>query len=190
MNALLDVSNVTGGNWILGQEQALGEAGEAKGAITVNDRIAPGSGGPGVLRASDVILGGGAPWLFESGTAVSDRMQCGGSFLRGSGTNFIFDMQNTGVAGVYTLVTWAVATDFPADVFSAENVPVGLIPSFSIADGSLNLRLAEAGNSQPPMIRGMTATGEGLPVFQWTGSPGQSFVVEAATVLGPLPEAD
>lgn len=191
VNSLLDVSGVTGGNWVLGAAQTLGGTGEVKGAITVNGWIAPGDGGPGILRTGDIIWNGSVPWRCELGEAAeSDLVQCGGSFLRGSVTNFVFDLQGTGVVGVYTLVTWAASTDFSADDFSVMNLPAGMTADFSIASSSLILQLARDGALELPAIGAMTITGGGMPAFQWTGLPGKSGLIEAATVLGPAPEAD
>ena len=191
VQSLLDVSGVVSGKWVLGAVQTLGGTGEVKGAITATGRVAPGNGGRGVLRAGDMTWDSGAPWPFELGPVPEcDRLQCGGNFMRGFGTNYVFDLQGTGAVGVYTLITWSASTDFSTGDFSVENTPAGLIPVFSIVDGALLLQLDEYPSAPPATISGIRVNGGGSPSLHWAGTPGQSFLIEAATALGPVPEAN
>ncbi len=185
VRSLLEVNGVAGGVWPLGVGQVLGGTGEVKGAITASGRIAPGDGTVGTLRAGDVTWNEGDPWPFELGPAPEgDRLACSGSFLRGSGTNFIFDLQGTGSAGVYTLVTWSVGTDYPDAGIAAANPPPGLTPVFTATNRQLVLTLAGGGQSGPVAI-GSARWESGAPGFRWTAEPGQTCLVEAASELGP-----
>lgn len=136
-----------GTGFTLGVGQTLAGAGTVVSNIVVSGAVSPGVSGLGTLTASDrVTWNAGVAWPFELGAAsASDRLAIQGSFTKGSGSGFVFDLQNTGAAGVYTLVTWAVSTDFVGADFAANNIPGGLTPAFSISGNELLLTLSGGG---------------------------------------------
>ena len=126
----------------------LGGTGSVAGAVTVQSGglIAPGNS-VGTLGVGSVMWDAGAAWPFELGAAgVCDRLACSGSFLKGSGSTYTFDLQNTGVAGVYTVVTWTASTTFMDGDFAANNVPSGYAPTFAVNANSLTLTLTSSGS--------------------------------------------
>lgn len=127
---------------------ALSGTGTISSAVSVDGVIAPGSGGIGKLTVGNVKWAAGPAWPFELGAASSgDRLAINGGFTNNGGSGFAFDLQNTGVAGVYTLVTWTASTTFTNTDFSANNVPAGLTPTFSMNANSLLLELTSGGGS-------------------------------------------
>ena len=118
-------------------------------AVSTGGRIAPGAS-IGTLHASNVTWDAGTAWPFELGAASSgDLLACAGSFIKGSGAGFTIDLQNTGVAGTYTIVTWAASTTFVDADFAALNVPGGLTPSFTVQPNELTLTLTSGGGGSP-----------------------------------------
>ncbi len=192
VNSDLDVTGVTGGTWALASGQVLSGTGTVLGTAAVDGSVAPGDGGIGALRASNVTWNSGSAWRFELGAASeADRLVCSGSFLKGSGTDFVFDLQSTGAAGVYTLVTWAVSSDFDGANFSAANVPSGLTADFTKQANDLTVTLASGGGPVTNNVVFTTAlVSGGVASIQWTGSPGTTSLVEGATALGESPAAD
>jgi fibronectin-binding autotransporter adhesin len=125
---------------------ALSGTGTISSAVTVDGVIAPGDGGIGQLTVGNVKWAAGPAWPFELGAAPSgDLLAINGGFTNNGGTGFAFDLQNTGVAGVYTLVTWTASTTFTNTDFSATNVPAGLTPAFTMNTNSLMLELTSSG---------------------------------------------
>ena len=188
--ATLDVSSVAGG-FSLASGQVLAGEGTVAGALVADGSVSPGIDGIGKLNAADVTWNDTSAWLFELGAVpASDRLTCTGSFLRGSGTDFVFDLQSTGAEGVYTLVTWSVSTDFDVDDFTTENVPVGLTPSYTLAANELILSLSSTEGGTNEIKLNQFVVNAGVPQIQWTANPGSTSVVEVATTLGPSPAAD
>ena len=189
--AVLDVSSIAGG-FSVSSGQVLAGAGSVEGAMVVDGTVSPGLVGIGTLSASNVTWNSVSEWVFELGAASeSDRLNCTGSFLRGTGTDFIIDLQSTGAEGVYTLVTWSVSTDFQQDDFTTQNIPEGLAPSYTLAANELILTLSPAGGGGTNQIEfagiGFSAS---VPQIEWTADPGSTSVIEVATTLGPSPVAD
>jgi fibronectin-binding autotransporter adhesin len=135
-----------GSAWTVAGSGTLGGSGSIFSTVTVHGAISPGTG-IGVLAVnSNVLWNAGVAWPFELGAAPScDRLAISGSFTKGSGSGFSFDLQGTGVAGVYTLVTWSASTTFVSGDFSVVNVPGGLTPSFSVNVNDLTLTLTGGG---------------------------------------------
>ncbi len=72
---------------------------------------------------------------------ASDRLAIAGDFTKGTGTQFVFDLQNTGQVGTYTLVNWTGATTFAVGNFSYQNLTAGLSGTFEISGSNLNLNV-------------------------------------------------
>jgi autotransporter-associated beta strand protein len=142
-------NNTTGsalgtGNISVGISGTLGGTGSVAGVTTVSGAIAPGGTGIGGLAITNhVTWNGGADWKFELGIAnASDRLNitgAGSDFLKGPGSVWRFDFQNTGVAGnTYTLVDWVDFTTFTDADFSSTNLASGLTGSFVINGSQLD----------------------------------------------------
>jgi autotransporter-associated beta strand protein len=168
----------------------LSGTGTISSAVTVDGVIAPGSGGIGKLTVGSVKWAAGPAWPFELGAASSsDRLAINGGFTNNGGTGFTFDLQNTGVAGVYTLVTWTASTTFTNTDFSANNVPVGLTPAFTMNANSLMLELTSSGGG------GITAEATNTTIavvggqveFGFNIASGALYHVQASTnLLAPV----
>lgn len=136
------------GSYTVNDTGILGGTGRITRTVTANGAIAPGYGGIGTLTVSNMVWNEGVSWLFQLGTpGLADRLACLGSFQKGSGMDFVFDFQNTGAAGVYTLVTWAASTTFVSTDLLASNLPSGLTPLFSTNANALILTLTGGGGS-------------------------------------------
>lgn len=116
----------------------LGGNGAIASATTVSGVLSPGSAGIGTLTVqSDVTWNGGSAWVMELGSGnVSDLLNitgAGSDFLKGSGSSWTFDFQNTGTVGsTYTLVDWAGTTSFVSGDFNYTNLATGLSGFFAI----------------------------------------------------------
>ena len=175
-----------GSGFTLGAGQTLAGAGTVLSAVTVAGAVSPGIAGIGTLTASNITWNEGVAWPFELGAASTcDRLAINGSFLMGTGgTGFTFDLQNTGVAGVYTVVTWTVSTTFTGGEFVAINAQGGLSPTFDIIGNALVLTLSGGGG---PVISGSTNTSIGVVggqvQFGFNIASGASYHVQASTNL-------
>ena len=139
-----------GPGFTLGTGQTLAGEGTVTSEIEVDGAVSPGIGGIGTLTASNsVTWNAGVAWPFDVGAAsASDRLSIDGDFTMGTGgeAEFEFDLQNSAVAGVYTLVTWTASTTFDDGTeFSAVNFPVELTPTFSVTANELLLTLTGEG---------------------------------------------
>ncbi len=111
--------------------------------VTVSGAIAPGDGGIESLNiANDVVWNGGVAWKFELGSANScDQLLitgAGNELLKGTGSTWGFNFQNTGVVGqTYVLIDWAGTTDFLASDFSFTGLASGLTGSFALNGSQL-----------------------------------------------------
>ncbi len=127
-------------------------------------------------------------WPYDLGAAsASDRLNIEGDFTMGAGAEgeFVFDLQNVGVAGVYTLVTWTVSTTFvDGSEFSAINVPGGLTPAFTVNANELLLTLSGDGGG---FTAGSTNTSialvSGQVTFGFTIASGALYHVQVSTNL-------
>ena len=127
----------------------LGGTGAIGPAATVSGIVAPGSGGIGTLAfASGLTWNGGTTagsttdWLFDLGAAnTSDLASIAGSFTKGTGSVFRFDLGNATTQGTYTLTTWTGSTTFSAGDFSYTNLGGGNTGTFDIVGNSLMLTI-------------------------------------------------
>lgn len=182
------------GVYTVGVAGVLGGTGTIRRAVTVNGIIAPGDGGIGTLTVSNTTWNAGTNWVFQLGAAsAADRLASLGTFVKGTGAGFAFDIQNTGVAGVYTLVTWAASTTFVSGDFSAVNVPAGLSPSFAVNATNLTLTLTTAALGPQlgvtPVARDFGALEVGLTLelgFVVTNS-GDALLTGTAAITGAAP---
>ena len=164
----------------------LSGTGTISSAVTVDGVIAPGSGGIGTLTVGSVKWAAGPAWPFELGAASSsDRLAINGGFTNSGGTGFAFDLQNTGVVGVYTLVTWTASTTFTNTDFAANNVPAELTPAFTMNANSLMLELTSSGGEEITAEATNTAIAvvSGQVVFGFNIASGALYHVQASTNL-------
>lgn len=120
----------------------LGGNGTIAGATTVSGIIAPGNSIGTLTIENDVTWNGTAvnAWQFELGPDnTSDRLAIteGGSFLKGSGDDFIFDFMGSTITGAFTLITWEGTTTFADSDFGYINLGGGLGGEFAFVDSSL-----------------------------------------------------
>jgi autotransporter-associated beta strand protein len=180
-----------GPGFTLGVGQTLAGTGTVISDVAVDGAVSPGIGGIGTLTASNNITwNAGVAWPYDLGAAsTSDRLSINGDFTMGAGgeAEFVFDLQNAGVAGVYTLVTWTASTTFAdGSEFSAINIPGGLTPSFAVGANELVLILTGAGGGDP-IISGSTNTSisvvGGNVQFGFNIASGAVYHVQASTNL-------
>jgi len=147
------VNNASGnalgtGNVTVGSGGTLGGTGfvalSGANTVTISGAIAPGDGGIESLNiANDVTWNGGVAWKFElgSGTA-SDQLLItgvGSDLLKGTGSTWRFDFQNTGVGGTtYTLIDWDGTTSFSATDFSYTGLAIGVTGTFVLNGSQLD----------------------------------------------------
>ncbi len=135
------VNNVAGsglgtGGVVVASGGVLGGTGSISGTTTVSGAISPGDGGIESLDiTNDVTWNGGNNWLFELGSGnTSDRLNitgAGSDFLKGTGSAWGFNFQNTGALGTFTLVDWAGTSTFLASDFSYTGLASGYTGVFS-----------------------------------------------------------
>jgi fibronectin-binding autotransporter adhesin len=116
-------------------DATIGGTGYVRGAATISGAVAPGNS-IGTLTVSNNLTWNATTnaWKFELGAAgisigspgTSDLLNITGDFLKGTGTTFTFDFQNTGAIGFYKLVDWTVSTGFTNADFSGSNLGSGL----------------------------------------------------------------
>lgn len=138
----------TGTGAVTVQSGALfGGSGSVSGAITLQAGAAfsPGDGGAGVFSGGSSLTwnsdGSTAGMRFDLGAdqGSSDQLVLAGAFAKGSGSSFIFDFQDAGVAAsaTYTLVSFG-STDFTSGDF----VATGVLGSFAIVGNELQFTTA------------------------------------------------
>jgi hypothetical protein len=182
------------GAYTVNPAATLGGTGTIRRTVTVSGILAPGSGGIGTLTASNVTWNAGDDWEFELGAAgASDRLASLGTFVKGTGAGFVFDVLDTGVAGVYTLVTWAASTTFVSGDFSAVNVQAGLTPSFSVNPNDLTLTLTasaigpQLGVSPAGIDFGAREVGQTSELVFVVTNSGDAVMTGSASVTGSAP---
>lgn len=116
-------------------DATIGGTGYVRGAATISGAVAPGNS-IGTLTVSNNLTWNASTnaWKFELGAAgisigspgTSDLLNIAGDFLKGTGTNFTFDFQNTGAIGFYKLADWTGSTGFTNADFSGSNLGGGL----------------------------------------------------------------
>jgi len=91
----------------------------------------------------------------------------------------------SGLAGVYTLVTWTASTTFTNTDFSANNVPAGLTPAFTMNANSLMLELASSGGGDitAEATNTLAAVVGGQFAFGFNIASGALYHVQASTNL-------
>jgi Passenger-associated-transport-repeat len=113
----------------------LGGGGLIGGLLSIQGMIAPGNS-IGTLKTGSNATWDGTlanKWAFELGAAnTSDRLNIGGNFLKGTGSDFYFDFQNSATAGTYVLVDWTGITNFVAGDFNYTDLGGGLTGTFAI----------------------------------------------------------
>ncbi len=113
----------------------LGGGGLIGGLLSVQGMIAPGNSIGTLSTGSNVTWNGtiANKWAFELGAAnTSDRLNVGGNFLKGTGSDFYFDFLNTGTTGTYVLANWNGTTNFVAGDFNYSDLGGGLTGTFAI----------------------------------------------------------
>lgn len=182
---LMNGSHSGGASYTVTVAGALSGTGTIASAVTVDGVIAPGNGGIGKLTVGNVKWAAGPAWSFELGAAsTSDRLAINGGFTNNGGPGFTFDFQNTGVAGVYTLVTWTASTSFTNTDFSANNLPGGLTPAFIMNANSLMLSLSGgSGGITAEATNSTTAVVGGQFTFGFNIASGALYHVQASTNL-------
>lgn len=124
----------------------LGGTGVVHGDTTINGMVAPGNS-IGTLTISNNVTWNSATnnaWKFELGTAgislatpgTSDLLAISGDFIKGSGSTFHFDFQDSGSHGWYKLVDWDGITSFSDLDFLALNLTDGLSGNFVVDAGT------------------------------------------------------
>jgi len=116
--------------------------------VTVSGAIAPGDAGIESLSiANDVTWNGGTNWKWELGTSgTTDQLLitgAGSDLLKGTGSTWRFDFQNTGVVNnTYVLVDWAGTTTFSSTDFSYTGLASGLTGTFAFNGSQLEFTTA------------------------------------------------
>jgi fibronectin-binding autotransporter adhesin len=121
----------------------LGGGGVLRGEATIDGIIAPGTN-LGTLTIDNSVTWNGHTdnaWAFELGPGdLADLLVVGGDFLRGSGSEFVFNFLGAAVTGTFTLIDWDGLTSFEASDFSAINLAAGYsVASFAIEGSSLQV---------------------------------------------------
>jgi autotransporter-associated beta strand protein len=179
-----------GTGFVLNGGQTLAGSGTVLAEVEVDGAISPGIAGIGTLTVSNtVIWNAGVAWPYDLGAASSsDRLSINGDFTMGAGGEgeFVFDLQNSAVAGVYTLVTWTASTTFDDGTeFSAINLSGGLTPSFTVNANELLLTLtgeSDGGFSAGSTNTSITVVG-GNVQFAFNIASGALYRVQASTNL-------
>lgn len=136
----LRVNNTAGsgtgsGNVQLNSAATLAGAGFISGSVVADGAIAPGNSIGTLTVNGDVTWNGTAEnaWQFELGNSnAADQLLLGGDFLKGTGTDFVFDFKSGGTLGTFELVDWTGATSFLASDFSYINLDAAFAGSFAI----------------------------------------------------------
>ncbi len=125
-----------------------GGSGSYGGAATITGSLRPGNSIGTFTMGNTVTWNGSASnaWVFELGAGnASDRLAIdGGQFLKGTGSDFVFDFAGAAVAGNFTLIEWtseadlgggALGTTFDLSDFSYVNLGGDLEGAFAF-DGT------------------------------------------------------
>ncbi|WFB37541.1 autotransporter-associated beta strand repeat-containing protein [Kiritimatiellota bacterium B12222] len=129
---------------IINDGGTLGGIGIMDGLITLNDggALTPGNS-IGTMTGTDLTWNGGGEMQFElSDTdSSSDQLLLSGAFTKGSGSDFIFNFLDTGVAGVtYTLVS-SDSTNFVAGDLGYTGLSSGLSGDFVFSGDELQFQV-------------------------------------------------
>jgi len=149
----LMVSNTSGsatgtGAVSVGSGAKLAGTGIIAGTLSVNGIVAAGDNSTGTLTVQNAVTwNGGASasaatdWQFNLGAAnTSDLLNItggSGNLLKGTGSVFRFDFQNSLNEGTFVLIDWAGTTDFSYTDFSFTNLGAGNTGTFAMNGSQL-----------------------------------------------------
>ena len=149
----LMVSNTTGsatgtGAVSVGSGAKLAGNGIIAGTLSVNGIVAAGNNSTGILTVQNAVTWNGATsasaatdWQFDLGAAnTSDLLNItggSGNLLKGTGSIFRFDFQNSLNEGTFVLIDWAGITDFSSTDFSFTNLGAGNNGTFAMNGSQL-----------------------------------------------------
>ena len=161
----------TGTGAVLVQSGAtIGGSGLIGALLTVDGALAPGSGVGTLTTLNSVVWDGTAAnkWTFElGGGTLSDRLNVGGDFTKGTGTDFYFDFAGSALAaGNYTLVDWAGTTNFLASNFNYVNLGGGQTGTFAINGSELDFTTTGTAIPEPPTYAAFMGLGA-LGLVAW-----------------------
>jgi autotransporter-associated beta strand protein len=178
-----------GPGFTLGAVQTLAGEGAVLSSFIADGVVSPGIAGIGTLIASnDLTWNAGPSWPFELGAAsASDRLTINGNLVQGSGADgeFVIDLLSTGVAGVYTLMTWSASTTFNEDgsALAVTNVPGGLTPTLTVGANALTLTLSGDSGFSAGSTNASIALVSGQVTFGFNIASGALYHVQASTNL-------
>ncbi len=120
------------GSVVVSSGASLAGSGVIDSGVTIGGSLRPGNSIGTLTVADDVTWNAGDAWVFELGIAgaslatpgSADLLLVGGDFLKGSGSDFVFDFAGGGQLGWYKLVDWDGVTDFVEADFSAINLAI------------------------------------------------------------------
>jgi hypothetical protein len=149
----LMVSNTSGsatgtGAVSVGSGAKLAGTGIIAGTLSVNGIVAAGNNSTGTLTVQNAVTWNGATsasaatdWQFNLGAAnTSDLLNitgASGNLLKGTGSVFRFDFQNSVNEGTFVLIDWAGTTDFSYTDFSFTNLGAGNTGTFAMNGSQL-----------------------------------------------------
>lgn len=113
------------------------------GAITLKAgaTLSPGANGAGslgTLNAGALVWNGGGTLKFDLGApGTGDKVALTGILSKGAPGGYLFDFNNTGSVGAYTLVTASTITGFTASDFTFANLGAGLTGNFVVNPGGV-----------------------------------------------------
>jgi autotransporter-associated beta strand protein len=154
------VSNTTGsatgtGAVSVGSGAKLAGTGIIAGTLSVNGVVAAGNNSTGTLTVDNAVTWNGATsasaatdWQFNLGAAnTSDLLNItggSGNLLKGTGSVFRFDFQNSLNEGTFVLINWAGTTDFSYTDFSFTNLGAGNDGTFAMNGSQLEFTATAA----------------------------------------------
>lgn len=134
----------------------LSGTGTVGGTTTLNlgAILSPGNGGTGTLTVGSLLWDGASSatptmeFTLSNSNNSSTAVNITGAFTKGSGSNFLFDFQNTGFFdGVdpttYTLVDFGSDSGFSVGNFSYEDLPLYMKGNFDLTATSLQFVITE-----------------------------------------------
>ena len=132
----------------VGSGAKLAGTGIIAGTLSVNGIVAAGDNSTGTLTVQNAVTwNGGASasaatdWQFNLGAAnTSDLLNItggSGNLLKGTGSVFRFDFQNSLNEGTFVLIDWAGTTDFSYTDFSFTNLGAGNTGTFAMNGSQL-----------------------------------------------------
>ncbi len=163
--------------------------GATAGAITL---LSGGAISPGLANAIGILTATSLAWTTDSATAgmifnlgnggLSDLLVLTGAFTRSSGTSYVFDFQNSGANGVYTLVNYGSTASTSVANLVATNLPSGRTGTFNLSGtgaGSLTLTVVP----EPGEIGLAIAALAGLAIIARRRSRAAALIAAAGLAL-------